>query len=103
MSKIIVVIKDEKTGGFGSSPYFYSSLPDVIRDFALLLKNSPDSKLAQFPADFSVWRVGEWSEVTGTFNILFDMEYLFHLTAFTNGTEVKIGEKPVERSVPDGR
>lgn len=90
--KLIFVIKDEKVGGYGV-PVFSPSLPSLMRDFTTAMRQSPDSLFAQHPADFSVWRIGEWDEVSGQIKVYQDMEYQFHFNALMDaGKKVQDGK-----------
>lgn len=54
---------DKKTGAYGK-PMFASHVQEVIRSFITELEN-PQSFLARFSADYSLWRVGHFEQDTG--------------------------------------
>lgn len=81
-----VVIKDEKTGTF-MNPVFFSSIPDIVRQLTAFLRQSPDSLLAQFPQDYSVWHIADWDGQTGVMDMLFDKEWVMGITQLMPGKE----------------
>lgn len=91
MSRILVVIKDEKTGAFQGDPMGFDSLPDCMRRMTHAIKSSPDTGLAQFPADFSFWQIAKWDNVGGQLDVLFTKEYLFNAADLVPQKEVKNG------------
>lgn len=87
--KIVCVVKDDKSGSFGS-PITVSSIPELVRTMTMSLRTQKDSLLTQFPGDYSVWRVGKWSQDTGMFSELNDREFLFNVASLKgndNGSE----------------
>lgn len=85
---LAVVIKDEKAMIF-NTPMFFSSLPEVIRSLTSLIRQQPNSMLAQFPADYSIWSIGEWDQGTGEMSLLVDKEHLFNMVNIVEKEKVK--------------
>jgi len=75
----IFVIKDEKDASFGN-PVFSRSTPDALRSLSLSMREGK-SMQAQFPADYSLWRIGTWNEENGTMEVLNSMEWITSLTS----------------------
>lgn len=65
MSKSVFVIKDTK-GNYYMDPQIYRNKADAIRACENAV-NGSDSRnmLAHNPEDFSLFKVGEWDELTG--------------------------------------
>lgn len=85
---IMVSIKDEKTGTF-NPPNAVPSIPDLVRSLSLAAKNNPDVLFAQFPSDFSVWRLGSWNSDSGIMDVLVSPEFLFNMVNIFNKEGVK--------------
>lgn len=58
-------IKDTKAGTFGQ-PFSSESVPDAMRSVTSMLR-AGKNKLADFPADFELWRLSDFDRDLGTF------------------------------------
>lgn len=82
MNKLQAVsIYDAKANTF-SAPYFVPTVEAAKRDFGLLV-NDGKSLQSLFPADFDLYLVGEYDNITGTLRVVDKL----HLA---NGCDVKI-------------
>lgn len=64
--RIVVAIYDNKSGTF-LDPVFTTGEVNVIRNIQSDLRSETKSMFNQFPADFSIWRLGYFAPDTGEF------------------------------------
>lgn len=66
MKQVICAVRDAKAN-LWHAPMFARNVPIAERWFAYqLLDNNTD--FAKSPADFELWKLGEWDDETGDFN-----------------------------------
>jgi len=58
--------KDVKAGAFGT-PFFARSSVEAQRGLAVGMRDNPSSPMANYPADFELWRVGKFDTERGFF------------------------------------
>lgn len=61
--KLVCSVYDTKAK-LWSMPFFSHSAVTAARDFAAAAKGA--GGIAQFPADYELWSIGEWHEENGT-------------------------------------
>ncbi len=66
MQKIYTVY-DEKAGAF-LPPFFVSAEGLALRAFKDCV-NAPEHQFGKHPADYTLFRMGEWDDVTGDFQL----------------------------------
>jgi hypothetical protein len=80
---MVVVTKDDKSGAF-KDPQVVESLPDLMRSVLSGCRQYPDSMVAQFPGDYTVWQIAEWNPITGQLDVCFNKEFLFNIADLLN-------------------
>jgi len=70
-----IALKDAKTGHF-HPPSFVDTIPSAMRDLIMHIRDNPKSRLSQFPADFSLWRLGSFMEDSGIIEPLSGPEHV---------------------------
>lgn len=85
------VIKDEKSGSY-STPIFVRALPDLLRSLIMGMKEGK-AAYSQFPADFSLWRIGVWHEDTGVFESLLSNEWLLNFATLLDQSIINQGKE----------
>lgn len=63
----IFSVRDIKADNTFSTPYFKQTHGDAEREF-IKATNDPQSRLYDFPEDFSLWYIGNFNTTTGEFN-----------------------------------
>lgn len=66
----LFVVYDSKTESYGV-PFFRDFTANALREWAEVAsnKNVKENQIAKFPADFTLFEVGEFVQETGEFNI----------------------------------
>jgi hypothetical protein len=78
--KLVCSVYDTKAK-LWSTPFFSHSAVVATRDFAAAAKGQ--GGIAQFPADYELWSIGEWHEETGIFVPFSPFNYLVRGDDFT--------------------
>lgn len=62
MNKIIVCIKDTKSGFINPTPVINEEV--AIRQYKTILKDK-NTEIAMFPEDYELWKVADFNTITG--------------------------------------
>lgn len=73
MQKIFAIFDKKALTYF--NPFYYHNKALALRGFGEIV-NDPKTPLNKYPADFSIWSIGEWDEKTGTIVPLSKPEFL---------------------------
>lgn len=57
-------IKDEKIGVY-KGPFLFHNNAEALRSFGTEVKENKESELNKYPADFSMWLIGEYDDSIG--------------------------------------
>lgn len=60
----IYCIYDSKGENFGKQPHFFENRADSIRAFQQAV-NDPQSMWSKYPADYTLFEIGEWDQMEG--------------------------------------
>lgn len=71
--KLVCSVYDTKAK-LWSTPFFSHSAVVATRDFAAAAKGS--GGIAQFPADYELWSIGEWHEENGVLVPFENLNYI---------------------------
>lgn len=90
-------VYDEKTKQFGQ-PICADRSATAERMFADSIVN-PNTRISQYPSEFSLWQIGEYDIYAGKFENLVEKRYL------TNGVDVDVGNgrRPNEQITTSSR
>lgn len=67
MILFIYSVYDEKVKSFGT-PFYKPTNPSAIRDFSDLAKDQ-NTSIGRHPEDYTLYQLGEYSDMDGTFTI----------------------------------
>lgn len=70
----IYSLYDSKGDHYGTQPITYAFRADAVREFARAA-NDPKTAVGQYPADFSLYEIGEWDQREGKIT-LYDKKLL---------------------------
>jgi len=61
----IYSVYDSK-GEFFDKPFIQRNAADAVRGFEMAVNGDHDSMIKRFPADYTLFEIGEWDDMTGT-------------------------------------